>query len=158
MVAAQPRKPPTALRARARCGCYTTQLTLRVFPPCFRLRTSSPKGPTSSHLDGVRMTPFPPQSEKTSLNYYLNQAFDTFASTLEDDEFSFPMEERKAALRKARNAWTAWLDARKKVSDLLSGDAKEAYDLGTAQICRHQFVTLNKEFWVLKNNQAMGSY
>ena len=77
------------------------------------------------------------------------KAFDTFASTLEDNEFSFPVEERKAALRKARNAWTAWLDARRKVSELLSGEAKEAYDLATAQICRHQLVTLKNEFFVM---------
>lgn len=72
--------------------------------------------------------------------------FDTFASTLEDDEYSFSVEERKAALMKARNAWTAWLDARKKVSDLFDGEVKEAYDRVTARLCHHQLVTLKNEF------------
>ena len=77
------------------------------------------------------------------------KAFDTFASTFEDDEFSFPVEERRTALMKASKAWLAWMDARSKVSEMLKGSAKEAYNLATARIYTHQLVTLKNEFFVM---------
>lgn len=86
------------------------------------------------------------------------KAFETFASTFEDDENSFPVEERKVALMKARNAWLAWLDARSKVSELLDGEAKEAYDIATAQICRHQLITLKNEFFVMSGIPFEGGH
>ena len=77
------------------------------------------------------------------------KAFDTFASTFEDDEFSFPVEERRTALMKASKAWLAWMDARSKVSEMLNGSAKEAYNLATARIYSYQLVTLKNEFFVM---------
>ena len=65
-----------------------------------------------------------------------------FMGSLEEDEFHFPIPERKKVLLKEMEAWKKWMKSREAVSSLLSGLCKEAYDNATNNTRRYKYIML----------------
>ena len=63
----------------------------------------------------------------------------------EEDEVDWK-ETQLTNLRKERQAWLAWMDAREKVSVLLKGKEKEAFDIATGSLYRDKLIQLKNRY------------
>ena len=72
--------------------------------------------------------------------------YDTFAERMVDDDYSFPLEERRKALEKDREAWKKWMGARSSASLYLKGEHRRVYDYATEQICREKLILLKNRY------------
>ena len=69
-----------------------------------------------------------------------------FADTFEEEDYCFPVKERKEALYNDRDAFFKWMDARSKVSSHLTGRTKTIYDNATQSIIRRKLIMLKNRF------------
>ena len=70
----------------------------------------------------------------------------SFMNSLEEDEFSHPISQRKKVLEMEMNAWNKWMRSRKEVSSLLSGLVKECYDNSTNNVRRMKLIMLKNRY------------
>ncbi len=80
-------------------------------------------------------------SEQKVWNEY-NRFMDSFVK----DEANYSILKRKEALSLEMNSWKEWMDARKSVSSLLSGQFKEAYDNATNNVRRMKYIMLKNRY------------
>ena len=64
----------------------------------------------------------------------------------EDEEYYPPLAERRKALAKESEAWKKWMQKRQKVSSLLTGLCKEAYDNATNNVRRYKLIMLKNRY------------
>ena len=88
----------------------------------------------------------PAKGGRTVTREDIENEYTTFERTLKDEEYLFPLAERKALLGKERTLFLSWMDTREKFSSLLSGNAKEVYDEGTEQILRRKLIHLKNRY------------
>ncbi len=69
-----------------------------------------------------------------------------FMGSLEEDDISYPVPERKKALEREMNAWKEWMKSRATVSSLLAGLCKEVYDNSTNNVRRHKYIMLKNRY------------
>lgn len=69
-----------------------------------------------------------------------------FLDSLEDDDFYYPIPERKKALERDMKAWKQWMESRALVSALLNGLCKDVYDNSTNNVRRHKFIMLKNRY------------
>ena len=76
----------------------------------------------------------------------LSLEYDRFTGTFEEEEYWFPVKERKDALNNDRDAFFKWMDARAAVSSQLTGHTKTVYDNATQSIMRQKLIMLKNRF------------
>lgn len=69
-----------------------------------------------------------------------------FMDSLDDDEFCYPIPERKRALERDLATWGKWMQSRSVVSSLLTGPCKSSYDNSTNSIRRHKYIMLKNRY------------
>ena len=72
--------------------------------------------------------------------------YQRFMDSFEDDEYNYPVSERKKALQKEMDEWKKWMKYRGVVSSQLKGLCKEAYDNSTNNIRRYKLVMLKNRY------------
>jgi len=72
--------------------------------------------------------------------------YQRFMDSFEDDEYNYPVSERKKALQKEMDAWKKWMKYRGVVSSQLHGLCKEAYDNSTNNIRRYKLIMLKNRY------------
>ena len=91
-------------------------------------------------------------SYATTYNYslitkkLLTSEYARFAGTFEEEEYWYPVKERKDALNNDRDAFFKWMDARSDVSSHLTGRTKTVYDNSTQSIMRQKLIILKNRF------------
>ena len=79
--------------------------------------------------------------EETVLREYRD-----FINSLEEDEFAYPISQRKNVLTMEMNAWRKWMNSRKEVSSLLTGLVKECFDNSTNNVRRNKLIMLKNRY------------
>ena len=74
------------------------------------------------------------------------QEYRRFMNSLEEDEFAYPLYQRKKVLALEMNAWNKWMRSREDVSSLLSGLVKECYDNSTNNVRRMKLIMLKNRY------------
>lgn len=69
-----------------------------------------------------------------------------FINSLEEDEFAYPISQRKNVLTMEMNAWRKWMKSRKEVSSLLTGLVKECFDNSTNNVRRNKLIMLKNRY------------
>ena len=69
-----------------------------------------------------------------------------FMNSLVEDEFSYPISQRKKVLAMEMNAWRKWMGCRKEVSSLLTGLVKDCYDNATNNVRRKKLIMLMNRY------------
>lgn len=69
-----------------------------------------------------------------------------FMNSLEEDEFSYPISQRRKVLAMEMNAWRKWMKCRQEVSSLLNGFVKDCYDNATNNVRRKKFIMLKNRY------------
>lgn len=76
----------------------------------------------------------------------VQREYRNFMNSLVEDEFSYPISQRKKALAMEMNAWRKWMGCRKEVSSLLTGLVKDCYDNATNNVRRKKFIMLKNRY------------
>lgn len=76
----------------------------------------------------------------------LSDEYDSFVKSLEQNEYAYPIEEQKAALKTERKAWDRWMDMRVKVSNRLQGASKDVWDNCTNNLKRSHLIALKNRY------------
>ena len=63
-----------------------------------------------------------------------------------EPEFSYPLAVLRSALEEEKSAWTLWMASRRKVSSLLEGLCKDAYDNSTNNVLRYKLIMLKNRY------------
>lgn len=74
------------------------------------------------------------------------QEYRNFMNSLEEDEFSYPISQRRKVLAMEMNAWRKWMKCRQEVSSLLNGFVKDCYDNATNNVRRKKFIMLKNRY------------
>ena len=69
-----------------------------------------------------------------------------FMNTLKDDEYYYPIPDRRKALEEEMFAWNTWMKSRDAVSSLLSGELKDIYDNATNNARRRKYISLHNKY------------
>lgn len=76
----------------------------------------------------------------------LSDEYERFISSLDANDYGYPLYERKSALRAERKAWNKWIDTREIVSKSLSGARKEIWDNCTNNVKRSHLISLKNRY------------
>ena len=72
--------------------------------------------------------------------------YQSFMNSFEEDEYKYSVVDRKQALAKESEAWKKWMQKRQKVSSLLTGLCKDAYDNATNNVRRYKLIMLKNRY------------
>lgn len=76
----------------------------------------------------------------------ISEEYSRFSATFDEDEYSYPLEERREALSEDKSTFFKWMDARRAVSSKLSEATKAVYDNATQAIMRKKLIMLKNRF------------
>ena len=94
-----------------------------------------------SMIDSYELERHSIMTEKKVLREY-----QSFMSKLEDDEFAYPVSQRKNAFSLEMTAWNKWMKCRNEVSSLLTGKVKDCYDNSTNNVRRQKYIMLKNRY------------
>lgn len=72
--------------------------------------------------------------------------YERFAMTFKESEYGYSVAERQRVLTEEKAAWKYWMAQRERVSTLLSGAEKSAYDAATRSLCRGKLILLKNRY------------
>lgn len=88
------------------------------------------------------------ESAKVFTPEVVQREFTRFNGTIQESEYEggYSVADKKKALSEEKQAWMSWMSQRAKVSALLSGDVKRAYDAATRLLCREKLILLKNRY------------
>ena len=93
-------------------------------------------------------------------NDLVSKKYREFMNTLKDDEYYYPIPDRRKVLEEEMVAWDAWMMSRDVVSSLLSGELKDVYDNATNNARRRKYITLHNKYegYGIISNEILSYY
>lgn len=91
-----------------------------------------------------------PYSQTTFTPAMIAQAYSDFIDAVREDEYQEQKAQYVDALRKEQKSWENLVNCRKDISQKLSGDLKQVFDIGTNQMMRTKLLQLKNQ------NQNLG--
>lgn len=88
----------------------------------------------------------PREMQARQWDKYVSKGYREFMASLVEDEDHFGVSRRKRALEEERVAWQQWMETRRRVSGLLSGGARAAWDNSTRAACRMKYIMLKNRY------------
>ena len=76
----------------------------------------------------------------------ISDEYDAFIRFLEQADYGYPLEEKKAALKAERKAWDRWISMRERISSCLGGSQKDTWDNCTNNLKRSHLITLKNRY------------
>lgn len=96
-------------------------------------------------IEGEETPEGPTQVTRRDILREYDRFTDVLSVTAEEDEVDWK-KMQLTNLRKERQAWIAWMNARDKVSALLKGKEKEAFEIATGSLYRDKLIQLKNRY------------
>lgn len=98
-------------------------------------------------LNGLTNDVIPKNRHESAISgKHIEKEYATFAASLEENDYGYPLKERLAALEQDRKAWNRWMACRNEVSRQLTGNARTAYDMATQALQRYKLIMLKNRY------------
>ena len=129
-------------------GCLTI-ICIALTLICNQIVVNNAEGKVFSDIDSIKYN-------KVGLLLFtptmIADAYSAYIMAVGEDEYIEKNTEYQESLRKEQRCWDDLLECRKKTSQLLAGDIKKVYDIGTNQMIRiklYQLKNQNQDFGMI---------